>query len=169
MSVTNERFNGAGHSPLVWQRTESAWRAQVGAGLIEVMVAILILGVGLLGIAAMQATALRNSQSSLERSQAVIQTYAVLDAMRANSAVAKIGGYNLSAPTCSPPDAGDRAATDLHDWIQSLHDTLGEGACGQIECGSVECNIIVQWNDSRAKDGEQSGSETQQLETRTRL
>ena len=61
---------------------------QRGVGLIEVMVAVLILGVGLLGIAAMQTTALRNSQSSLERSQAVMQTYAILDAMRAKDAEA---------------------------------------------------------------------------------
>lgn len=165
MSVNKQRF-----LRFISPGRPGARSRQTGAGLIEVMVAILILGVGLLGIAAMQATALRNSQSSLERSQAVIQTYAMLDAMRANSAVAKIGGYNLSAPTCTPPDEGDRAATDLHDWIESLHDALGEGACGQIQCGSQECTIIVQWNDSRAKDAlGQAGSETQELRTRTRL
>ena len=49
-------------------------RSQAGAGLIEVLVAVLVMGVGLLGIAAMQATALRNHQSALERTQATIQT-----------------------------------------------------------------------------------------------
>ena len=41
--------------------------------LIEVLVAVLIMGIGLLGIAAMQTVALRNGQSSLERTQAVIR------------------------------------------------------------------------------------------------
>ena len=52
--------------------------------LLAALVAVLVMGVGLLGIAAMQATALRNNQSALERTQATIQTYSILDAMRAN-------------------------------------------------------------------------------------
>lgn len=145
--------------------------AQRGVGLIEVMVAVLILGVGLLGIAAMQATALRNSQSSVERSQAVMQTYAILDAMRANVAVARIGGYNLSSMTCTEPDAGDLAANDRRAWIASLKDSLNPSACGQINCGSLDCEITVQWDDSRAggSDDETKGSETHTVVTRTRL
>lgn len=141
---------------------------QIGAGLLEVLIAVLILGVGLLGIAAMQATALRNSQSSLERSQAIIQTYAILDAMRANIDVARIGGYNLTAMTCNAPDGGaSLAATDLHNWIQSLHATIGETTCGQINCGGVSCEITVQWDESRSARGQEET--TQQVTTRTRL
>lgn len=145
--------------------------AQRGVGLIEVMVAVLILGVGLLGIAAMQATALRNSQSSVERSQAVMQTYAILDAMRANVAVARIGGYDLSAMTCSQPDAGTLAADDLREWIGSLKATLNDSACGQINCDSLSCEISVQWDDSRAggNDDATKGSETHKVTTETRL
>lgn len=66
-------------------------KSMAGISLIEVLISVLVLGVGMLGIAAMQATALRNSQSSLERSQAVIQVYTIFDAMRANSEVATSG------------------------------------------------------------------------------
>ncbi len=144
------------------------WRTpkkQSGAGLIEVMVAVLILGIGLLGIAAMQATALKNSQSSLERSQAVIQSYTILDAMRANRDVALIGGYNLAAMTCNPPDAGTLAGTDLHNWINSLHATLGATSCGQIICGTELCSITVRWDDSRGV----GGGEEHEVTTETRL
>lgn len=153
------------------KRNSSLPRTQRGVGLIEVMIAVLILGVGLLGIAAMQATALRNSQSSLERSQAVMQTYAILDAMRANVAVARIGGYNLSSMTCSQPDAGALAANDLRDWIGSLKSSLNDSACGQINCGSLSCEISVQWDDSRAggSDDTNRGSDTHTITTRTRL
>lgn len=140
---------------------------QTGAGLLEVLIAVLILGVGLLGIAAMQATALRNSQGSLERSQAIIQTYAILDAMRANIDAARIGRYNLTAMTCDAPDAGTLAATDLHNWIQSLKNTVGKNACGQINCGGVSCEITVQWDESRTARGAEVT--TQQVTTRTRL
>ena len=145
--------------------------AQLGLGLIEVMVAVLILGVGLLGIAAMQATALRNSQSSVERSQAVMQTYAILDAMRANVAVARIGGYDLSSMTCTEPDAGDLAANDRAAWIASLKDSLNPSACGQINCDSESCEITVQWDDSRGggNDDESRGGEEHTVTTETRL
>ena len=136
-----------------------------GVGLIEVLIAVLIMGVGFLGIAALQAVTLRNSQSALERSQAVVQTYAILDAMRANVAVARIGGYNLNTMTCAPPSAGNLAANDLRDWVLALHDSLGGSACGQITCGSLDCKITVQWDDSRGTDG----NSAQKLETETRL
>src|SRR5690606_10519903 len=55
-----------------------------GISLIEVMVSVLVLGVGLLGIAAMQSVALRGGQSSLESTQAVMQTTAIIEAIRAN-------------------------------------------------------------------------------------
>jgi type IV pilus assembly protein PilV len=130
-------------------------RQMAGAGLIEVLVAVVVLSFGMLGMAALQATSLRNSQSALERSEAVVQTYAILDAMRANLDVARINGYNLSTLTCTAPNAGSGsggtalAANDLHDWILGLHATLGESSCGQIACGSTSCTITVQWDDSR--------------------
>lgn len=120
-----------------------------GVGLIEVLIAILILAIGLLGIAALQATTLRNSQSALERTQATVQTYAILDAMRANVAAARIGQYDMPM-ACDAPDAGDLVADDLRNWINSLKRTLGPTACGRIECGSLKCEIAVQWDDSRA-------------------
>src|SRR5690606_8210568 len=81
---------------------------QAGVGLLEVMISVLILGIGLLGIAAMQATALRNGQSSLERTQAVIQTYAVLDLLRANRTNAIAGYYNTGgAMRCNAAEAVD--------------------------------------------------------------
>lgn len=147
---------------------------QRGAGLIEVMVAVLILGIGLLGVAAMQATALRNSQSALERSQAVMQTYAILDAMRVNLPVARIGGYNLTTMTCTAPSPGNLAANDLNYWITSLQQNLDQSACGQIVCSSVDCEIRVQWDDSRGSGAtgsteEADGTDLKTVITRTKL
>ncbi len=128
-------------------------RSQSGVGLIEVMISVLILGVGLLGVAAMQATALRNSQSSLERSQAVALSYAILDAMRANRDTALAGGYNLAAMQCVVPAAGTLAQTDLNRWITALKDNMGQPAdtstCGQVSCAAGMCTVTIQWDDSR--------------------
>lgn len=123
-----------------------------GVSLIEVLIAVLILGIGLLGVAGMQMVALRNAQSSLERTQAVVQSYAVLDALRANPEAARANAYNM-ARTCAAPDAGSLIANDKQKWIQSLKADLGPSACGTIACVSHVCTVTVEWNDSRATEG----------------
>ncbi|WP_407354407.1 type IV pilus modification protein PilV [Luteimonas sp. R10] len=147
------------------------WR-QRGASLIEVLIAVLIMAVGMLGIAAMQTTALRNSQSSLERSQAVIQTYAIFDAMRANREQALAGAYNM-ARTCLVSAGGATLAENDHrEWLSSLQDTLGDDACGEIDCPDASaCSVTVEWNDSRASDGGVTGiaGDTRTVTTTTLL
>jgi type IV pilus assembly protein PilV len=129
-----------------------AGRSMRGVSLIEVLIAVLIMGIGLLGVAAMQMVALRNAQSSFDRTQAVVQSYAVLDAMRANVEAARADAYNL-ARTCDVPVAGSLIATDQHTWIKSLKADLGPSACGSISCASHVCTITVEWNDARATEG----------------
>jgi type IV pilus assembly protein PilV len=135
-----------------------------GVGLIEVLVAVLVLAIGLLGVAAMQATALRNSQSSLERSQGVMHVYTILDAMRANPAAARAGAYVMGM-TCTVPAAGDLVANDKRTWIDMLQQNLGPTACGQVTCAGALCTISVRWDDSRGT----SGSTTQTFSTTTRI
>jgi type IV pilus assembly protein PilV len=153
------------------KRLHAAPARQIGSGLLEVMIAVLIMGIGLLGIAAMQAVALRNSQSSMERSQAVIQSYAILEAMRANRAAAVAGQYNR-ALLCDPPAAaGTLAEADIRAWITSLEQTLGESpaTCGVIACNGADCTVTVQWNDSRGRDNAGAGNAAYQVATRTQL
>lgn len=128
---------------------------QQGLSLIEVLIAALILAIGLLGIAAMQAVTLKNSQSAFDRTQAVVLSYSMFDAMRANATAARAGGYTL-ARTCTVPSAGSSLASrDQARWIQSLKDAMGDSACGTIgACASNVCSITVEWNDSRATNGE---------------
>ena len=149
-------------------RQYKASRSQRGVGLVEVLIAVLIMGIGLLGIAAMQATALRNSQSSLERSQAVVQTYAILDAMRANRAVAISSGYNMGM-TCAALTGTSLAITDRTAWINDLRATLGTAACGQIACVDNNCLVTVRWDESRATDGNDAAPVNYSIETQALL
>lgn len=145
--------------------------AQAGVGLLEVMISVLILGIGLLGIAAMQATALRNGQSSLERTQAVIQTYAILDLLRANRTDAIAGYYNTAgAMKCNAAEiddslpAGQLAAQgQLNAWMASYKRSMGlpaddQSACAMVACagnaiGGGTCTVTVQWDDSLGSKG----------------
>ena len=140
----------------------SGSRHAAGVGLIEVLIAVVILAFGMLGIAALQAASLRNGESALQRSQATAESYAILDAMRANLALARINAYNITK-TCAVPAGGSTAtlaANDLHDWITSLKNRLGNNSatCGEITCGSVDCRITVYWNDSHGTYEKSSGS-----------
>lgn len=124
---------------------------QSGTSLIEVMISVLILSIGLLGVAAMQATALRNSQGALERSQVVIESYAILDAIRANQAAGRNGAYNR-AMTCVPPTGTGLVDADIGRWITSMRASLGDAAnpCGAILCvaATQTCTVTVQWHNA---------------------
>ncbi|PKM06657.1 MAG: type IV pilus modification protein PilV [Gammaproteobacteria bacterium HGW-Gammaproteobacteria-4] len=126
---------------------------QLGTTLIEVLIAVLVMGIGMLGIASLQATSLRNSQSSLERSQAVIASYAIIDAMRANRNDALAGAYNITN-TCTVPAGGTLVANDLNVWLTGIQAGLGAGACGAINCAAANCTVTVTWDDSRATGGD---------------
>lgn len=160
-------------------------RRQAGVSLLEVLISVLILGVTLLGIAAMQARALNNGQSSFENSQMVIHTYSIIEAMRANRSAATSGAYNL-AMTCSLPAAGTTlASADIRAWLESMKTGLSGApnvssdttTCGSIACTSTTCTVTVQWDDSRGRAVNAStagaatgtGSTTRQLVTVSRL
>ncbi len=139
-------------------------RHQSGFTLVEVLVALLIVSIGLLGIAAMQSLALRNTGSSMERSQAVIQTYSYLDLLRANRDRAVLSQLDMNL-VCEVENLPS-SQTDQRNWLEQLHLTLGPGSCGKVEClGGGKCTITVQWNDTRAE----GGSAVQELVTETVL
>ncbi len=130
-----------------------------GIGLIEVMVSVVVLAVGLLGIAAMQSMALRGGQGSLESTQAVMGTNSMMEAIRANRTQAN--AYNM-AMTCAAPTGLGVVGNDQVAWINALKTTIGSGVgdtttCGQIAGCDVDnatnCSITVQWDDTRSGGG----------------
>ena len=145
-------------------RTHSK-RTQAGTSLLEVLIAVLILAIGLLGIAALQSLTLKNTQSASERSAAVIQSYAMLDMMRANRPEAIARLYDTGWLCEAPDDTSTRVGGDTGRWIAQLQESVGSTACGRIDCGAVTCTIGVRWNDERGTGGDA----TQEIETQTRL
>ena len=147
------------------KHTSPTRRQQAGTSLLEVLIAVLILAIGLLGIAALQSLTLKNTQSSSERTAAIIQSYAMLDMMRANRAEAIARRYDTGWLCEAPENPATRVAGDTARWITQLQQAVGASACGQIDCGAVNCNIGVRWNDERGTGGES----TQEIITQTRL
>ena len=90
---------------------------QRGVGLIEVLIAVLVLSIGFLGIAALQTKSLANNNSAFMRTQASIAAYSMFDAMRADRAQALAGAYNgtVTAGAC-PTTSGTLAQTQRRNW-----------------------------------------------------
>lgn len=148
--------------------------AQAGVGLIEVLVAVLIVSIAFLGIAALQATSLSTNNSAMARSMATISSYSILDAMRADLLNAEAGSYNTATPTTivgnACPAAGTSLATyQLNKWCGQLGQSLGVSAntTGAINCSAVgDCTITITFQSS-SKDV--SGTSTQTVVTRAML
>ena len=142
---------------------------QTGVGLIEVLIAVLVLSIGFLGIAALQAKSLSTNNSAMARTNAVISSYSILDAMRADRTTALAGGYNTTVAADNCPARGVLSATQLNTWCTELGNRLGASAntTGKINCTTLgDCTITIQFDDSRSGTG---GSATQQVITRAML
>ena len=93
-------------------------RRQTGMTLIEVLVALLILAVGLLGAAAIQLNALKYTDSSRMISQASFIAYDMLDRIRANAAADYAWGRAERAPASSA--SASVRDLDLHDFEANI-------------------------------------------------
>ena len=127
--------------------------SQRGVGLVEVLVSVLVVTLGLLGAAALQATALRNNQGSYERTQSSILTQGIFDAMRANLAGVNANNYNTGGWVCLAPAAANLASSDIARWVGNLQTQIHSGACGSINCAAGACTVGVRWDDARATGG----------------
>jgi len=139
-------------------------RAQRGVGIIEILVAVLVLSIGLLGLAGLQMRTLRSSESALERGVAVFESHAIVDAMRADRANAISNLFNLALTAPAPTGSTFRERA-LAAWRSNLTSSLGAGATGQVLCNGAACAIIVQWDDSRVT----GGTATYQVTTEVQL
>lgn len=147
-------------------------RRQAGIGMIEVLIAVLVVSIGFLGMAALQAKALSTNNSAMARSMATVSTYSILDAMRADILQARQGAYNGTVTADACPAAGaSLASTQLNAWCTQLGSALGAVATtsGNINCSASntgDCTITIQFDDSRAGKG---GEANQQVVTRATL
>lgn len=136
-----------------------------GFTLIEVLIAVVVMSFGLLGLAALQMTSLKNNHSAHHRAQATLFAEDIADRMRANRSGALAGEYNL-APGETPPSGSSVAASDLTSWRAALAARLPSGSGSlTLDGGTNIVTITVTWDDGRGTDGDSS----QQWLTETEL
>jgi type IV pilus assembly protein PilV len=131
---------------------------QSGFTLLEVLVAMLVLAIGLLGLAGLMASSMRNNLSASHRTQATWMAYDIVDRMRSNRAGAVTGGYATAmgtAATCSTAfPTGTIPAQDIAAWKNQLACSLpaGNGSIA-VDTATRVATILIQWNDSRGNQG----------------
>lgn len=141
-----------------------------GFTLIEVMIAMLVMSLGLLGIAGTLITAVRSSSSNYLKQQAVQYSYDIADRMRSNFDLAKDPTAGnpyitaLTAPAAAPANdctaanctPKQMAAYDVWQWKSTLKSNL-PGGLGSITVAPGATSpmalvtIVVQWSDQPAQ------------------
>jgi type IV pilus assembly protein PilV len=157
---------------VIFQCNVSTINKNTGFTFIEVLIAVVLLAGGLLGLAALQATSLKNNQSAYNRSQATQLAYELADRIRANTAGLAVytgaKGANPSTALVKPNcltttgcSAADMAENDLYEWncaiaggcegdTRPITPTLpgGAGNTATITVPSAGIfKISIKWND----------------------
>lgn len=139
----------------------SASPAQRGFTLVEALVALVVLSIGMLGIAALYVESLRAGREALTRSTAVMLAGDMADRIRANrnggAAYAKAAtDAGTESASCEEGGASANctpavmAAHDIALWEAEIKASLpgGDAATGTIEVGDTTprtYNITVSW------------------------
>jgi type IV pilus assembly protein PilV len=160
-----------------------------GFTLVEVLVALLVMSIGLLGIGKLVLVSARANDSAYLRSQATALAYEALDDMRANR-LSAVGGAYTTAPNWASTAASNPGTTctaacgnstiaqlDLYNWQQHLQNALGPSGDGQISMATTTdpvtlapytaVTVTVKWDDTVAQQafGGTPGATTVVLET----
>lgn len=117
---------------------------QTGTSLIEVLITVVLVSIGLLGLAGLQLMTVQNTNSSTERFEATTLARDILERMRANRQQALVGTYDVAVGAA--PTAGGVAGDDLDTWKAALG-ALPDGD-GSVEVVDGVVNITVSWTDA---------------------
>jgi type IV pilus assembly protein PilV len=135
-------------------RTGGQGRLQRGFTLVEVLVTIIIMSIGLLGVAGLQLASMRSNHSAYLRTQATLAAYDLIDRMRADPAA--FNGNHFKVGADSGSDAFDNWAEELGSLNLRPPDgkPLGEVNCAATDnaCLASNCQVVVRWDDARGED-----------------
>jgi len=145
-------------------------RRNTGFSLIEVLVTLVVVAIGLLGLAKMQAAAISNTQVSRVRSLIALQTESLASALHGNRTywAAGVAPATFSATgttitdstgvltgttdcTSSTCDNRQLAAYDVRQWVTNLSAHFPSYSatvnCSNTAGTPVSCNINVSWTE----------------------
>lgn len=156
-------------------------RSEAGSTLIEILITMVIVAIGILGIAGMQLASARYQQGSITRGSATVNAQAIAERIRANASVLNgatdASSYRaeeayasattlpsnptcgLGGTACTPSESAQR---DLREWRQMLAKELpgGRGSIYRVTnldgtSAPSSRSIIIMWNE-KANDSDDS-------------
>jgi len=121
---------------------------QRGAGVIEVMIALVVLMFAVLSISNLQTSSLVSLEISKAHFGVNEQTQEMLEVLRVNVTDARNGTYNLDYNDALVADTttASPAITTIAHWKRRLGEQLPDGA-GKIECDVSKCTVSVRWTE----------------------
>ena len=121
--------------------------AASGFTLTEILVTLVIISVGLLGVAGLHSMSLRNNFDALIRSHASALADEIADRMRTNRTRALAGDYNIAVGAVRTGTT--LADADLIAWKQRLIAQLpnGDGSIALAAAPSRLVTITIQWGE----------------------
>ncbi len=121
---------------------------QNGFALFEVLITVIIMAVGLLGLAALQITSLKANHGALQKTQATFLAYDIADRIRANRNDGLNESYDILLSDIKPTGS-TLPELDVNDWLTSVSELLPSGD-GAIDCTTAGiCTISISWNIER--------------------
>ena len=131
-----------------------------GFTLLEVLIALVILSIGLLGIATLQGVGLRSSHGAYLTSQASLLAYDIADRIRANPGMIALGGSVATAGGDCALDVSDLPLSDVDriEWSCSVQTLLPQGSGtvsrvpSAIIAGASTVTINLEWQDLEWQD-----------------
>jgi type IV pilus assembly protein PilV len=124
---------------------------QQGLTIVESMVALLVISIGLLGIAALQLTAMQQNSSALHQSKAVWAGYAMADRIRANnirfvdySGIDTNESYSQDCMSSACSDE-ELVTADADEWTDAVRDL--PGGRGRVTGNASQLIVTVMWDD----------------------
>jgi len=174
-------------------RTKDRFARARGFSLMEVLIALLVLSLGLLGLAALQSIGFKFNQDSFERTQATLLAYDIIDRMRANSIARNDTANNFNnipisaaattytvpadpycATGCSPTEIRNQ---DLRRWKLRLQRMLAAGNGGicrgafdnatslncTVDTSKSRYQVAVRWFEGEQENGSNTGTNAPQV------
>ncbi len=110
-------------------------KTSAGFTLIEVLIAVVVLSIGLLGLASLQLNSMQQNREAFMRTQALILAYDMADRMRANMDAVEDGDYDLpgsgakvgACTTTTGCNSAQMASNDAAEWEDMLELNLPSG------------------------------------------
>jgi type IV pilus assembly protein PilV len=120
---------------------------QAGFSMLEVLITMVVIALGLLGFAGLQAYSMKSNQLALNRSIATMYAYSIIDSMRANRNQALANSYDIVFGAV--PAAVQPAQADLTIWVNDLAGNLPNGQGNIVVNGATNvATVTIHWNEN---------------------